>query len=230
MCFMRAESSENLKITRQNWAVFTVSRRCLGLRDRDISRRDQERDRDISVRDRDEARDTQTLSRDTQHCWTLPIYRFGEACITQNVLVPYEALQLTALCFDENSNERWFFFVFWSYSYRCFGCGRWILSTTGYWFVLVCSGHYESRHWLVLYQASYLSSIKISIMQFALWFAGVLDVDAKLCLSLGADLLVCSGQHESRRSLVLWQASYLSNQIIHNALCFINYRCFGCGR
>ena len=64
MCFMRAESSENLKITRQNLAVFTVSRRCLGLRDRDISRRDRERDRDISVRDRDEARDTQTLSRD----------------------------------------------------------------------------------------------------------------------------------------------------------------------
>ena len=61
---MWAESSENLKITRQNWAVFTVSRRCLGLRDRDISRRDRERDRDISVRDRDETRDTQTLSRD----------------------------------------------------------------------------------------------------------------------------------------------------------------------
>ena len=41
-----------------------MSRRCLGLRDRDISRRDRERDRDISVRDRDETRDTQTLSRD----------------------------------------------------------------------------------------------------------------------------------------------------------------------
>ena len=51
-----------------------MSRRCLGLRDRDISRRDRERARDISVRDRDETQDTQTLSRDmsrdrdTQHC------------------------------------------------------------------------------------------------------------------------------------------------------------------
>ena len=50
-------------------SCFSVSRRCLGLRDQDISRRDRERDRDISVRDRDETRDTQTLSRDrdTQH-------------------------------------------------------------------------------------------------------------------------------------------------------------------
>ena len=61
---MWAESSENLKITRQNLTVFTVSRRCLGLRDRDISCRDRERDLDISIRDRDETRDTQTLSRD----------------------------------------------------------------------------------------------------------------------------------------------------------------------
>ena len=70
-----------------------------------------------------------------------------------------------------------------------------------YWFVVASMN--QDVAWCYARPVSYLCRININMVQFVSCLAGVLDVDAKLCLSLGADLLVCGDQHESGRSLVL---------------------------